>query len=154
MQSRITRPIGPGIGDGWHIVTDASEELQYLKDTAWDACAHISVRGDAGMLTVWDTENEPGELLLRASVTFSAGTTDARAHDGGLRHVSGRDLTNGLSCDPGVSEVHTFDHMICISGRAEDENGRLGALPSLSAPVGHGLGGCAHRRHERLSVPQ
>lgn len=33
------------------------------------------------------------------------------------------DLTNGLSCDPGVSEVHTFDHMICISGRAEDENG-------------------------------
>lgn len=74
---------------GWHIVTDASEELQYLKDTAWDACAHISVRGDAGMLTVWDTENEPGELLLRASVTFSAGTTDARAHDGGLRHVSG-----------------------------------------------------------------
>lgn len=108
---------------GWHIVTDASEELQYLKDTAWDACAHISVRGDAGMLTVWDTENEPGELLLRASVTFSAGTTDA----GHMTADSGTyldcDLTNGLSCDPGVSEVHTFDHMICISGRAEDENG-------------------------------
>ena len=138
---------------GWHIVTDASEELQYLKDTAWDACAHISVRGDAGMLTVWDTENEPGELLLRASVTFSAGTTDA----GHMTADSGTyldcDLTNGLSCDPGVSEVHTFDHMICISGRAEDENGGWVRFRLYLRP-GHGLGGCAHRRHERLSVPQ
>ena len=107
---------------GWHVVTDASEELQYLKDTAWDACAHLSVRGDAGTLTVWDTENEPGELLLRASVTFSAGTTDA----GRMTAASGTyldcDLTDGFQCDPGASEVQAFDHMICISGRAEDEN--------------------------------
>lgn len=108
---------------GWHIVTDASEELQYLKDTAWDACAHISVRGDAGVLTVWDTENEPGELLLRASVTFSAGTTGAGRMTADSGTYLDCDLTNGLSCDPGASEVHMFDHMICISGRAEDENG-------------------------------
>lgn len=31
---------------GWHIVTDASEELQYLKDTAWDGLrAHQRARG-------------------------------------------------------------------------------------------------------------
>lgn len=58
---------------GWHIVTDASEELQYLKDTAWDACAHISVRGDAGMLTVWDTENEPASFCSGQASRFRRG---------------------------------------------------------------------------------
>ena len=81
------------------------------------------MRGDAGTLTAWDTENEPGELLLRASVTFSAGTTGAGCMTADSGTYLDCDLTNGLSCDPGVSEVHTFDHMICISGRAEDENG-------------------------------
>ena len=33
---------------GWHVITDASEELQYLEDTAWDACARIRVRDAAG----------------------------------------------------------------------------------------------------------
>ena len=33
------------------------------------------------------------------------------------------DLTDGFQCDPGASEVQKFDHMILISGRAEDENG-------------------------------
>ena len=33
------------------------------------------------------------------------------------------DLTDGFQCDPGASEVQRFDHMILISGRAEDENG-------------------------------
>ena len=108
---------------GWHVVTDASKELQYLKDTAWDACAHISVRKSAGTLTVWDTETEPGELLLRASVAFSAGTTGAGRMTADSGTYLDCDLTDGLSCDPGASEVHTFDHMVCIAGRAEDENG-------------------------------
>ena len=113
------------VGDwyGWHVVTDASEELQYLKDTAWDACARIRVRGDAGTLTVWDTETEPGELLLRASVAFSAGTTAAGCMTADAGTYLDCDLTDGLLCDPGASEVQKFDHMILISGRAEDENG-------------------------------
>ena len=108
---------------GWHVITDASEELQYLEDTAWDACARIRVRGDAGTLTVWDTETGPGELLLRAGVAFSPGTTG----NGCMTAASGTyldcDLTDGFQCDPGASEVQKFDHMILISGRAEDENG-------------------------------
>lgn len=108
---------------GWHVITDASEELQYLKDTAWDACARISVRDAAGTLTVWDTENEPGERLLRASVAFSAGTTGAGRMTADSGTYLDCDLTDGLLCDPGASEVQAFDHMICLSGRAEDENG-------------------------------
>ena len=108
---------------GWHVMTDASEELQYLKDTAWAACAHLSVRADTGTLTAWDTENEPGELLLRANVTFSAGTTDAGCMTAASGTYLDCDLTDGFQCDPGASEVQSFDHMICISGRAEDENG-------------------------------
>ena len=108
---------------GWHVITDASEELQYLKDTAWDACAHIVMRGDTGTLTVWDTENEPGELLLRASVTFSAGTTGAGRMTADSGTYLDCDLTDGLLCDPGASEVQTFEHMICLTGRAADENG-------------------------------
>lgn len=108
---------------GWHVVTAASEELQYLKDTAWDACAHISVRDDAGTLTVWDTENDPGELLLRASAAFSAGTTGVGRMIADSGTYLDCDLTDGLLCDPGASEVQAFDHMICLSGRAEDENG-------------------------------
>ena len=108
---------------GWHIVTDASEALQYLKDTAWDACAHLRVRGDTGTLTVWDTENEPGELLLQASVTFSAGTTGAGCMTADTGSYLNCDLTDGFQCDPGATEVRAFDHMILIWGRAEDENG-------------------------------
>lgn len=108
---------------GWHVITDASEDLQYLKDTAWDACAHISVRGQTGTLTVWDTENEPGELLLRASTAFSAGTTGAGCMTADSGTYLDCDLTDGFQCDPGASEVQPFDHMILIWGRAEDENG-------------------------------
>ena len=108
---------------GWHVVIDASEELQYLKDTAWDACARIRVREDTGTLTVWDTETDPGELLLRASVEFSPGTTDAGCMTADAGAYLGCDLTDGLLCDPGASEVQAFAHMILISGRAEDENG-------------------------------
>ncbi len=108
---------------GWHVITDASEDLQYLKDTAWDACAHISVRGQTGTLTVWDTENEPGELLLRASTAFSAGTTGAGCMTADSGTYLDCDLTDGFQCDPGASEVQSFDHMILIWGRAEDENG-------------------------------
>ena len=108
---------------GWHIITDASEDLQYLKDTAWDACAHISVRGQTGTLTVWDTENEPGELLLRANVAFSAGTTGAGCMTADSGTYLDCDLTDGFQCDPGASEVQAFEHMILIWGRAEDENG-------------------------------
>ena len=108
---------------GWHVVIDASEELQYLKDTAWDACARIRVREDTGTLTVWDTETDTGELLLRASVEFSPGTTDAGCMTADAGAYLGCDLTDGLLCDPGASEVQAFAHMILISGRAEDENG-------------------------------
>ena len=108
---------------GWHVVTAASEELQYLKDTAWAACARLRVRGDTGTLTVWDTENEPDELLLRASVAFSPGATGAGRMTADSGTYLDCDLTDGFQCDPGASEVQKFDHMILISGRAEDENG-------------------------------
>ena len=108
---------------GWHVVTDASEDLQYLKDTAWDACARIRVREDTGVLTVWDTETDPGAFLLRANVAFSAGTTDAGRRTAGTGVYLDCDLTDGLLCDPGALEVQALAHMILISGHAEDENG-------------------------------
>ena len=108
---------------GWHVVTDASEELQYLKDTAWDACARLRVRGDTGTLSVWDTETASGKLLCRAKVAFSPGASNAGRMTADSGTYLDCDLTDGLLCDPGASEVQAFDHMICISGRAEDENG-------------------------------
>ena len=81
------------------------------------------MRGQTGTLTVWDTENEPGELLLRASTAFSAGTTGAGCMTADSGTYLDCDLTDGFQCDPGASEVQSFDHMILIWGRAEDENG-------------------------------
>lgn len=108
---------------GWHVITDASESLRYLKNTAWDACARIVVDGASGEFIAWDTENEPGELLCRAGVTFSPGSTDAGCMAASSGTYLDCDITDGLRCDPGASDVSRFARMLCISGRAEDENG-------------------------------
>lgn len=108
---------------GWHVITGASEELQYLKDTAWDACARITVRGTTGRIAVWDTENEPDELLCEANVAFAPGTTDAGSMTAESGEYLGCDMTDGWTCDPGASDVRQFAHMICIAGRAEDGEG-------------------------------
>lgn len=108
---------------GWHVITAASDNLSYLVDNAWDACAHISVNGESGTLTVWDTENEPDELLCRVSVAFSPGATDAGCMSAVSGTYLGCEITDGWQCDPGRSEVQHFAHMICIIGRAEDDQG-------------------------------
>lgn len=108
---------------GWHVITDASADLAYLKDTAWDACAELTVNGSAGTLRVWDTETPAGESLCQAALRFSADTAETGSPTIDSGTYLGCTIDSGAASDPDASDMRAFERMLCISGRAEDAAG-------------------------------
>lgn len=110
----------PGDWYGWYAIVDACEALSALKDSTWDACARITYSGGSGAFTLWDTETDSGETVCRAELTFTDGLTSAgcmRAHSGSFLGFA---IDGSWTCDPALSDVSAFDHLICLSGRAVD----------------------------------
>lgn len=110
----------PGDWYGWYAIVDTCEALSDFKDSAWDACARITCSDGVGTLSLWDTETDPGDTVCRAALTFSDGLTPAgtmSAHSGSFLDFA---LDGSWTCEPAVSDVSAFDHLICLSGRAVD----------------------------------
>lgn len=107
---------------GWYAVTQTSEDLAGWQDSSWDVCAHMTAgRGDTGSLRLWDTDNAPGEALGTVKVGFAAGITDVGCMESKSGAFLGYKLSAGdWSCDPAISDVSGFPHMICIAGTAGD----------------------------------
>ena len=109
---------------GWWIVTDATDEYDYLIDSYWDACATIEVDGTTGTIAVWDENYQCSEPLALVEGEFDEGFGDY----GCFESDSGTFMDSEVGywdwvVDSDAADAGYIDNMVCISGTYTDDDG-------------------------------
>lgn len=114
---------------GWWTIQNGKGMHEGATGIAWDAFANISVNGDIGTFTMWDTETSRSVPIIKADVTFddSDPTYGSMLVNSGYFFASESWLpqfdvkkdaidANEWIVNPSNSTVSKFDHMIEIRG--------------------------------------
>ncbi len=112
---------------GWWLMEGCDGLYEELEGSWWDCCARLEVYDDdTGYIELWDEDGSAEMILGMADVRFGAGTTG----NGCMMSEEGSIFTDEINLshadwivDPGASDVSEFEHMICIDGSYEDEDG-------------------------------
>jgi len=112
---------------GWWMMDSCDGVYEDLEGYWWDCCARLEVYDDdTGYIEIWDEDGSAEELVCAAEVSFGSGTTE----NGCMMSEEGTVFTGEINLahadwivDPGASSVSEFEHMICIDGYYEDDDG-------------------------------